>query len=98
MKRFVWLALFLSLIASEAFAAQAKKVDVYVTSWCGYCRKLESFLKQSKIDYRRHDVEADAKAGAEFQRLGGEGVPLVRVGKEVIHGYDPQKVLAALQS
>ena len=84
---------------AEAFSAASKnKVEVFVTSWCPYCKKLEAFLKKSKIDYTRYDVEADAKAGTEFDRLGGSGVPFTRVGNEVIEGYDPQKVLAAIQA
>ena len=80
-----------------SLADQAKKVDIYITSWCPYCRKLESFLKDQHIDYTRHDVESDEASAEEFDSLGGEGVPLVCVGKEVIHGYDPERVLQALK-
>ena len=98
MKRFFLLVTFLLLIGSEVFAEQPKKVDIFVTSWCPYCRKLEGFLKQNRIDYTRYDVEQDAAAGGEFERLGGEGVPLVRVGDDVVQGYDPNKILASLVS
>ncbi len=75
----------------------AKKVEIFVTGWCGYCKKLEAFLKKNHIEYTRYNVEEDA-AGAEiFRMIGGEGVPVVRIGKEVIHGYDPDAVLAALR-
>ena len=98
MKRAFLLLTFLLLIGSEVFAAQAKKVDIFVTSWCPYCRKLETFLKQGQIDYTRHDVEADAASEQEFQHLGGDGVPMVRVGDKIIHGYDPEEILAALKA
>ena len=64
-----------------ALAAPPKKVEIFVTSWCPYCRKLEAFLKQSQIEYTRYDVEKDEKGARLFEDLGGEGVPLVRVGK-----------------
>ena len=98
MKRLFLLIAFLSLFSAAAFAAQSKKVDIFVTSWCPYCRKLENFLKQNRIDYTRHDVEADTESSREFDRLGGDGVPLVRVGEQVIHGYDPKEILAALKA
>ena len=84
---------------AEAFSAASKnKVEVFVTPWCPYCKKLESFLKKSEIDYTRYDVEAEAQAGAELDRLGVSGVPVTRVGNEVIEGYDPQKILAAIKA
>ncbi len=76
--------------------AQNTKVEIFVTSWCPYCRKLETFLKKNQIVYTRYDVETDAKGAEIFERLGGSGVPMSRVGKEVIHGYDPEGILAAL--
>ena len=98
MKRFLLLVAFLALFSSTVYASQIKKVDIFVTSWCPYCRKLENFLKQNRIDYTRHDVEADAESSREFDRLGGDGVPLVRVGEQVIHGYDTKEILAALKA
>lgn len=82
---------------SSVVAARTAGVEIFVTSWCPYCRKLENFLKTNRIDYTRYDVEADAKGAAIFEKLGGEGVPMVRVGKIVIQGYDPERILAALQ-
>ena len=98
MRRISLLLITLLLLGTTALAEQAKKVDVFVTGWCPYCRKLEQFLKQSNIEYTRHDVEADARANKEFNKLGGSGVPVVRVGKDVIYGYDPAGVLAALKT
>ena len=102
MKRWLWvlvlLALFSPASAPGASDTQTPKVEIFVTSWCPYCRKLESFLKENQIDYTRYDVEKDAKGAEEFGRLGGEGVPMARVGEEIIHGYDPEGILAALQT
>ena len=98
MKRLFVLVAFFSLLGSSAVAYQTKKVDIFITSWCPYCRKLEGFLKQNQIDYTRHDVEKDAQSAKEFDRLGGTGVPMVRVGDDIIRGYDPERILASLQS
>lgn len=102
MRRFLLILVSLLFLAPvEASAAPAvtpsKKVEIFVTGWCGYCKKLEGFLKDHRIDYTRYDVEKN-KIGAEiFDKIGGQGVPVVRIGDEVIHGYDPDAVLAALQ-
>ncbi len=96
MKRFISLILLFSLFTPVTFAAQTVRTEIFVTSWCPYCRKLETFLKQNKIDYTRYDVEADAKGAEIFEKLGGTGVPMVHVGDEVIHGYDPERIFEAL--
>lgn len=90
--------MFLTLIASDISLAADKKVEVFVTAWCPYCTKLESFLKKNDVDYTRYDVEQDADGGQIFNEIGGQGVPVTRVGSEVVHGYDPDGVMAAFKA
>lgn len=97
MKRFLLVLALVCLLSPVLSAAQAKKVDIFVTSWCPYCAKLQDFLERNRIEYSRHDVEKDPAAERAFQRMNGQGVPLARVGDQVIHGYDPDKILNALQ-
>ena len=73
-----------------------KRVDIYVTSWCGYCRKLESFLKSKRIPYQRHDIEKSSSARQAHLKLGGGGVPIVKVGSDIIRGYSPDAILKSL--
>ena len=74
----------------------SKRVDIYVTSWCGYCRKLENFLKSKRIPYQRHDIEKSSSARQAHLKMGGGGVPVVKVGSEVIRGYSPDAILRSL--
>ncbi|BDV42021.1 NrdH-like redox domain-containing protein [Geotalea uraniireducens] len=71
-------------------------VELYVTSWCGYCKKMERFLKEQGIPYVAYDVEQDRAAHERFIQLGGSGVPLARVGQRVVNGYNPEAVLRLL--
>ena len=84
--------------SASAPTVQAAKVEIFVTSWCPYCRKLEAFLERNQIEYTRYDVEADTKGAEIFEELGGSGVPVTRVGNEVIHGYDPERIIAAIKA
>lgn len=99
MKRPYWILLILLLAsgAASALDADAPKVEIFVTGWCPYCSKLESFLKKKKISYKRYDIERDEKGAEIFSSIGGEGVPVSRVnGRTVVPGYDPDAILAAL--
>ncbi|MGA7827040.1 MAG: glutaredoxin domain-containing protein [Geobacteraceae bacterium] len=71
-------------------------VELYRTSWCGYCKKMERFLKEKGISYVAYDIEQDSTAAKTFRELGGRGVPLVRIGSTVIRGYNPDAVLSCL--
>lgn len=37
---------------------------MYSTPWCGYCKRLETQLKASGIEYSKVDIEQDAEAAA----------------------------------
>jgi glutaredoxin len=86
--------------SSTGTAASSKgqtRVEIFVTSWCGYCRKLESYLKANRIRYTRYDIEKNSTARERHKKLGGVGVPLVKVGSDVIRGFNPQAIQASLK-
>jgi glutaredoxin len=68
-------------------------IEVFVTSWCGYCRKMLGFLREKGIPFTVHDIERDNSAARVYRELGGTGVPVVRVGSHVVHGYNPEAVM-----
>lgn len=72
------------------------KVEIFVTSWCPYCRALESFLKAQKITYTRHDIEKSAQAKMMYEELGGGGIPISRVGNKVLRGFNEAEFREAL--
>lgn len=74
-----------------------KQVDLYVTSWCPWCRKMISFLDQKGITYTKHDVEREPGAQEVLDKRGVRGIPIVIIGDEVIEGYDPDAVMKALK-
>jgi mycoredoxin len=75
----------------------AAVVEVFVTDWCPYCRRLEAFLQENQISYERKNIEQSAEAAAEHEELGGGGIPVTRInGTEVIRGFRPKEIAAAL--
>jgi glutaredoxin len=77
---------------------EAPAVEVFSTVWCGYCKKLKSFLEEQGIAYKELDIEKDPKAAAAFREIGGTGVPVSRVGGKIVRGYDPDGILEALKT
>jgi glutaredoxin len=79
--------------SSRNRAQVSPDVEVFMTSWCGYCKKMIAFLREKGIPFTAHDIEDDKDAARTYRELGGSGVPVVRVGSHVVHGYNPDAVM-----
>jgi glutaredoxin len=74
-----------------------EKIEVFVTSWCPYCKQLESALKERKISFIRKDIEGNSVARKEFAKLGaGGGIPVTKIGDKIIHGANISEILATI--
>ncbi len=73
-------------------------VELYVTSWCGYCRKLEKFLDDKGVKYTSYDIEKNSAAKRVYKELGGGGVPVSRIGTVIVRGYNPEAVMRAVRA
>lgn len=69
-------------------ATGSRRVVMYGTSWCGYCKKARAHFLAHNIAFTDLDVEADATAKQQFNALGGGGVPVILVGDTRINGFD----------
>ncbi|MBN4078526.1 DUF4124 domain-containing protein [Gammaproteobacteria bacterium AH-315-C21] len=58
-----------------------KKVVMYSTSWCSYCKKARNHFKNEGIRFVEYDVEKSASRMRQFKKLGGAGYPLILIGK-----------------
>jgi glutaredoxin len=71
----------------------SKKVVLYGTAWCGYCKKARELLDSKGIRYEDVDVERSGESMRHFKTLGGNGYPLIFVGARAMSGYEQQKLL-----
>ncbi|BCG46287.1 glutaredoxin family protein [Citrifermentans bremense] len=87
-----------SKVSSASQAASGKTsrfsgtVELYVTSWCGYCKKAESYLKSNGIAYVAYDIEKDSAANRRHKELGGRGVPLIIIGSNKMNGFSQENL------
>ena len=78
-------------------AYQDIKVVMYVTDWCGYCRKAREYLRSLGVNLVEFDIEKDAAKREEMRKLGGRGVPLIDVEGILIKGYSQQAIKDAVE-
>ena len=70
---------------------------LYGTEWCGYCAATRKLLAERNIPYREYDIEKSAEGLAQYEKLHGNGVPVLVINKEVIQGFDETAIEQALQ-
>ena len=78
-------------------------IELYSTSWCGYCKKARAFLKENNIRYLEYDIEKDAYAKEKHEQLlgshkkaGKTGVPLFVVDGKILYGFNPKRLTKAI--
>ena len=75
----------------------SKKVTVYSTPTCPYCRMAKEYLGENKIEFNNIDVSMDSKAAQDMiEKSGQMGVPVIVIGDELIVGFDRAKIASAL--
>ena len=75
----------------------AKKVKVYSTPTCPYCKMAKQYLKEVNIAFEDIDVSTNQAAAQEMISKSGQmGVPVFDIEGEIIVGFDRPKIAKAL--
>jgi glutaredoxin-like YruB-family protein len=70
-----------------------KKVVVYSTKECPWCKKTKEFLKAHNISFTEKDVGSDEKAAEEMvKKSGQQGVPVIEIDGKISVGFDEEKL------
>ena len=64
-----------------------RKVVMYSTDWCGYCKKARGYFRKNHIRFTDYDIEKDVDASKRYKKLGASGVPVILVGKKRMNGF-----------
>ena len=73
-------------------------VTIYSTPVCHFCHAAKDFFKENNVAYTEHDVAADLEKRTEMIDITGQmGVPVIRIGDDVIIGFDEPKLKELLR-
>jgi glutaredoxin len=67
--------------------ARNKRVVMYSAEWCGVCKVAKKYFTDKKVAFTEYNIDTNAKAKAEFDKLGGRGVPVILVGNRRMNGF-----------
>jgi len=79
-----------------------KKVTIYTTPACVYCRTAKDFFTKHGVEYEEYDVLSDVEKREEMVKKSGQlGAPVIVVAEpggreEVILGFDQPRLTALL--
>lgn len=77
----------------------AKDVTIYSTPVCHFCQAAKEYFKENSVEYTDFDVAADAEKRQEMIEMTGQmGVPVIRIGDDVVIGFDQGKVEELLKA
>lgn len=70
-----------------------KEVLIYSTPTCHYCQMAKAFFQNNSIKYTDYNVAEDAEKRQEMIELTGQmGVPVIKVGDDILVGFNEGKV------
>ena len=68
-------------------------VTIYSTPVCHFCHAAKEFFKENNVAYTEYDVASDLEKREEMIDMTGQmGVPVIRIGDDVIIGFDEPKL------
>jgi len=74
-----------------------KKVEIYSTPFCAYCKLAKEYFKKNNIEYTEYDVASDLVKRQELlNRTHQMGVPVIVIDGKVIVGFNRPLVSQAL--
>jgi glutaredoxin len=63
------------------------QVVMYSAEWCGVCTRAKQYFREQQIPYKNLDIDKSREAREGFDRLGGQGVPIILLGKRRMNGF-----------
>jgi glutaredoxin 3 len=69
------------------------KVILFTTPTCGWCTRAKKYFRANDVKFRAVDVSKDPAAARDMQKMSGQmGVPVIKIGKKVIVGFDQARI------
>lgn len=68
-------------------------VTIYSTPTCHFCHMAKDFFTENNISYTEYDVAADMEKRTEMIDMTGQmGVPVIKIGDDMMVGFNEPKV------
>jgi glutaredoxin-like YruB-family protein len=77
---------------------QQKRVILFSTPTCSWCKRAREYLRRNRIRFKEVDVSRDERAMKDVVRMTGQmGVPVILIGNRPIVGFNKPEIDRLLQ-
>ena len=74
-----------------------KKVTIYSTPSCHFCRMAKDFFKEKNVEFVDFDVSTDLiKRKEMIDKSGQMGVPVILIEDQIVVGFNQPKIMELL--
>lgn len=74
-------------------STEAKTVEIYSTASCHFCHMAKDWLMSKNIPFKDYNVGEDIEKRKEMVEITGQmGVPVIKIGDEVMVGFNPEQM------
>lgn len=74
-----------------------KKVTIYTTPSCVYCKMTKEFFKEHNVAYEEKNVASDHAMAEEMVKKSGQmGVPVIDIDGQITIGFDKPRLSGLL--
>ncbi len=74
-----------------------KEVTIYSTPTCQFCNMAKAYLNENNIPFTDYNVAENVEKRMEMVELTGQmGVPVIKIGDEVIIGFNQPRIAELL--
>ena len=74
------------------------RIIIYSTPTCHFCHAAKEFFKEHHIEYTDNDVAENVENRKKMIEMTGQmGVPVIKIGDDIIVGFDEQKIRELLK-
>jgi len=85
------------LAYQNIFNALPDENMIFTLNNCALCEDAKNLMDEYEIEYTEYNIRESPEYRAEYQALGGVGVPFVMIGDIPIAGYSLKAYRAALK-
>jgi glutaredoxin-like YruB-family protein len=77
---------------------ETKKVEIFSTDTCHFCHMAKDWLNEKGIPFVDYNVGTDIVKRKEMMEMTGQlGVPVIKIGNEVMIGFNPDQMAKILE-
>lgn len=74
-------------------------VVLYMTNWCGYCKKAREYIKSLGASLTEYNIDEDRNKKEEMiKKSGSTSIPVIDVDGTIIRGYNPSLIKQAIET